>query len=144
MDNILVTLGRDGMIIAGKEINKHYISQAVEVFDVSGAGDTVISSIAAGISAGLSLDKSIEIANIAAGCVVGKFGTATITVDELIHKSNNKIVTLEDAVDIVKIWKAENKTIGFTNGCFDLVHVGHVEVLRKTKEKCDKLVLGLN
>ena len=144
VDNILVTLGRDGMIIAGKEINKHYISQAVEVFDVSGAGDTVISSIAAGISAGLSLDKSIEIANIAAGCVVGKFGTATITVDELIHKSNNKIVTLEDAVDIVKIWKAENKTIGFTNGCFDLVHVGHVEVLRKTKEKCDKLVLGLN
>lgn len=144
IDNMLVTLGQDGMIIVGKELSKHYTSQAVEVFDVSGAGDTVISSIAAGISAGLSLDKSIEIANIAAGCVVGKFGTATITVDELIHRSNNKIVNLTEATDIVNSWKAENKTIGFTNGCFDLVHIGHVEVLRKSKEKCDKLVLGLN
>lgn len=144
IDNMLVTLGQDGMIIVGKELSKHYRSQAVEVYDVSGAGDTVISSVAAGISAGLSLDNSIEIANIAAGCVVGKFGTATITVDELIHKSNNKIITLDDAVDIVKTWKSENKIVGFTNGCFDLVHVGHVEVLRKSKEKCDKLVLGLN
>ena len=144
IDNILVTLGQDGMIIVDKKLSKHYKSQAVEIFDVSGAGDTVISSIAAGISAGLSLDKSIEIANIAAGCVVGKFGTATVTVDELIHRSNNKIVTLNDAVDIVNTWKFENKTIGFTNGCFDLLHIGHVEVLRKTKEKCDKLVLGLN
>ena len=144
IDNMLVTLGQDGMVIVGKELAKYYRSQAVEIFDVSGAGDTVISSIAAGISAGLSLDNSIEIANIAAGCVVGKFGTATTTIDELIHRSNNKIVMLDDAVDIVKTWKAENKTVGFTNGCFDLLHVGHVEVLRKSKEKCDKLVLGLN
>lgn len=144
VDNILVTLGQDGMVMVGKKSSKHYISRAIEVFDVSGAGDTVISSVAAGISAGLSLDKSIEIANVAAGCVVGKFGTATITINELIHRSNNKIVTLADAVDIVKNWKAENRTVGFTNGCFDLVHIGHVEVLRKSKEKCDKLVLGLN
>jgi len=141
---ILITLGRDGMLMVGKKLSKHYTSKAVEVFDVSGAGDTVISSIAAGISAGLSLDNSTEIANVAAGCVVGKLGTATITVDELIHRSNNKIVSLIEAIDIVNTWKFENKTIGFTNGCFDLLHVGHVEVLRKTKEKCDKLVLGLN
>jgi len=142
--NILVTLGQDGMVIVSKKLSKHYKSQAIEIFDVSGAGDTVISSIAAGISAGLSLDKSIEIANVAAGCVVGKFGTATIIPDELIHRSNNKIVTCAEAIDIVETWKFENKTIGFTNGCFDLAHIGHVEILRKSKEKCDKLVLGLN
>ena len=121
-------------------------SEAKEVFDVSGAGDTVLAYLSSSISKGESLESSIKISNLAAGLAVAKFGTSIVTIDEIDkikQIKNNKNVTNQNISKILKNYDGD-KIIGFTNGCFDLLHTGHISYLKSAKQKCDILILGLN
>jgi D-beta-D-heptose 7-phosphate kinase/D-beta-D-heptose 1-phosphate adenosyltransferase len=149
---VLITLGKDGMALFRKgKKSVHVQARKKEVFDVTGAGDTVISLIGLGIASGLDLMESIEIANIAAGIVVGKIGTAVVTrheiVDELLQHTvyaSNKIVELDTLVKLVSDRRKRGKTVVFTNGCFDILHIGHTSFLQQAKQHGDLLIVGLN
>jgi D-beta-D-heptose 7-phosphate kinase/D-beta-D-heptose 1-phosphate adenosyltransferase len=144
-DKGIMLLRRDGTVF-------HSPARAREVFDVSGAGDTVIAALAAGIAGGLKMESAIELANLAAGIVVGKTGTVPIVRHELIAaltpssgvSAANKILDIERTQLRVQEWRASGETIVFTNGCFDLLHVGHIALLEECRRFGSKLVLGLN
>jgi D-beta-D-heptose 7-phosphate kinase / D-beta-D-heptose 1-phosphate adenosyltransferase len=150
---LLITRGPRGMTLAqrGQPV-LHLPALAREVFDVSGAGDTVIAAVALGLAAGLAPVEATRIANVAAGMAVSKPGTAVVTADELAHEmrqervqtTDRKIVTLEEALAIVARWRERGERIGFTNGCFDLIHPGHVSQLGQARGTCDHLIVGLN
>jgi D-beta-D-heptose 7-phosphate kinase/D-beta-D-heptose 1-phosphate adenosyltransferase len=118
---------------------------------VSGAGDTVMATLGAALAAGASFLDAARLANIAAGIVVGKVGTATVHGKELVETlvdrdrlANRKLVPLTLALDQVARWRQNGLKIGFTNGCFDLLHPGHVSLLRQARAGCDRLIVGLN
>ena len=146
--NVLITKGEYGSsLIELKGDIIHIPTKAKEVYDVSGAGDTVVAALALSIAAGADLKYAAVIANHAAGIVVGKAGTATTTVKEILslfEKEESKTKTLDELKDIVKDLKSKGKKIVWTNGCFDILHVGHVKYLQKAKELGDVLILGLN
>ena len=127
-------------------------ARAREVFDVSGAGDTVIATLAASLAAGIPVSTAVELANLAAGIVVGKVGTVPVSAAELVALltpssgvvSAEKILTPEVARARVAEWRATGETIVFTNGCFDLLHVGHITLLEDCHRFGSKLILGLN
>lgn len=145
---LIVTRSEKGITIIGENHIKTIPTQAMEVFDVSGAGDTVISSIAVFLGLNLNIDDAVYLANAAAGVVVGKLGTAPITLSELHYAlsgfRSSKVVAYNHIADIIKREKSFNKTIVFTNGCFDILHRGHVTYLKHAKALGDILVLGLN
>ena len=150
---VLVTRSQDGMtLVCGAGDINHLPAETREVFDVSGAGDTVVAALAAGRAAGASWVNAAMLANIAAGIAVGKVGTATALADDVIqalhhqgqNRSEAKLVNLEQLLDRVSVWRREGKKIGFTNGCFDLLHPGHVSLLSQARTACDRLVVGLN
>lgn len=150
---VLVTRSQHGMsVVDGDRSVTHLPAEAREVFDVSGAGDTVVSTLAAAMAAGLSLVDAAALANVAAGLVVGKVGTAVVYRDELSAKLRdralasleNKVATQHAAQDIVVGWRHKGLRVGFTNGCFDLLHPGHVTLLGQARALCDRLVVGLN
>lgn len=152
LENILVTRSDKGMsLFAGKEAF-HEKAQAREVFDVSGAGDTVVAVMAAFLSGGASLREAACAANRAAGFVVGKTGTYAIRRDELLQELRqgpltaylSKVLPLSQALSRVKSWKEDGKRVVFTNGCFDILHAGHVYCLEKAKSLGDRLVVALN
>lgn len=150
---MIVTRSQEGMSVIerGGRV-AHLPAEAREVFDVSGAGDTVISTLAAALAAGLTLVEAASLANAAAGIVVGKVGTAVVYPDELAAKLREhelssielKVVTRQAAADIVAAWRRKGLKVGFTNGCFDLLHPGHVSLLTQSRALCDRLVVGLN
>ena len=145
-ESIITTRSSKGMSISSK--NSEIInlpSNALEVFDVSGAGDTVVAYLSLGLAEGRNLIESANIANKAAGIAVGKFGTASVNSSEVFSDNleNKKLMTLEQAESKIKSLRKKIK-IGFTNGCFDLIHFGHVNYLIKSKKECDFLVLALN
>jgi D-beta-D-heptose 7-phosphate kinase / D-beta-D-heptose 1-phosphate adenosyltransferase len=152
IDAIAVTMSEKGIRVLRDGLSFHSPARAREVFDVSGAGDTVIATIAACLAAGLSMEASIELANLAAGIVVGKVGTVPIAHHELIAvltpssgiKGAEKVLDGERLAARVAEWRAAGETIVFTNGCFDLLHVGHVTLLEDCHRFGSKLVLGLN
>jgi D-beta-D-heptose 7-phosphate kinase/D-beta-D-heptose 1-phosphate adenosyltransferase len=124
---------------------------ARDVFDVSGAGDTVIATVAAGIAAGLDWSHAAELANIAAGIVVGKVGTNPIRAEELamaLRQGHNgtqrKICDLASAGLTVNAWRAGGNSVVFTNGCFDILHAGHIRLLHAAASEGTRLVVGLN
>ena len=127
---------------------KHYFpAKAKEIYDVSGAGDTLIAVFSICIASGYSNMDSTIIANQAAGIVVGKFGTASLSLNELEESFDNndrKIKTTTELVQILDKLRRKNKKIVFTNGCFDILHIGHMKLLNKAKEFGDVLILGLN
>ena len=147
-----VTRGEEGISLIEKNNAQHLPAAAQKVFDVSGAGDTVIATLAAGLMHNLTPLQSLELANIAAGVVVGKVGTVPITqadlLDALTAKQGNeqahKICNLVELKLKVQAWKQAKQKIVFTNGCFDLLHAGHVTYLEAAKKRGDKLILGLN
>lgn len=147
---VLVTRAEDGMTLLDATGATHFPAEAAEVFDVSGAGDTVIATLAAGLAAGLALPVAARLANIAAGIVVGKVGTAVVRPEEMLAALSaeggalRKIVTRDAAVEQVARWRRHGWKIGFTNGCFDLLHPGHVHLLEQARSACDRLVVGLN
>ncbi len=130
----------------------HFPAQAREVFDVSGAGDTVLATLATALAIGLSLPEATEVSNVAAGIVVGKIGTAVVTMAELLaglrHSDHGevevKILALEVAQEQAERWRRKGHKVGFTNGCFDLLHPGHLALLRQAKAACDRLIVGIN
>ncbi len=151
--HMLVTRSKDGMTLVSNADEPHHIkARAHEVFDVSGAGDTAIATLAIGVASGLPYPDAATIANTAAGIVVGKPGTAVIAAQDLktelfVHEKTSgtrKILTLADATAQIARWKREGRSIGFTNGCFDLMHSGHLTILNGTKAHCDKLIIGVN
>jgi len=151
LERSMITLSEDGIAIFDGEV-KRFPTVAQEVFDVTGAGDTVIASIAFALSAGLSIEETARFANLAAGVVVGKIGSATVTIDEIeiyeskLHQSSSDahIKTFEEIDRIVKRAKEHGQRVVFTNGCFDILHVGHVKYLQKAKSFGDILIVGLN
>ena len=147
---LLVTRGSDGMTLFNKEkgkvVRSDFPTQAKEVFDVSGAGDTVIASLAAALSAGFDMSSAVKLANVAAGIVVGKSGTATASLSEIEpHFSGEELISsLSEVKKHSSILKQDRKRVVFTNGCFDILHAGHVHYLEKAKKLGDELVVGLN
>lgn len=153
IENVLVTRSEDGMTLVGQDGTVVQIpATAREVFDVSGAGDTVAAILAASIAAGASLPDAARLANTAAGIVVGKVGTAVVHPDELRHAmmdeqashDHAKVVSLPEALDRVAQWRRAGLKVGFTNGCFDLLHPGHVSLLGQARHACGRLIVGLN
>jgi len=149
---LTVTMSEKGIRVLGEEGVYHSPTRAREVFDVSGAGDTVIATLAAGLAGGLQVKTAVELANLAAGIVVGKVGTVPIAHHELIAAltpssgigAGEKILDRERLATRVAEWRAAGQSIVFTNGCFDLLHVGHVTLLEDCRRFGSKLVLGLN
>lgn len=138
----IITLSEDGMAIFDSKMTE-IPTFAREVFDVTGAGDTVIAALAFGLSSNLDIYKSASFANAAAAVVVGKIGSASATFDEIL-KYYNKDDKSIDSLSLIKSLKLLGKKIVFTNGCFDIIHKGHVEYLKKAKSFGDILVVGLN
>ncbi|MFL2701529.1 MAG: bifunctional D-glycero-beta-D-manno-heptose-7-phosphate kinase/D-glycero-beta-D-manno-heptose 1-phosphate adenylyltransferase HldE [Gammaproteobacteria bacterium] len=147
---LLVTRGPEGMTLFNKEkgkvVRSDFPTQAQEVFDVSGAGDTVIASVAAALSTGLDMTSAVKLANVAAGIVVGKSGTATASISEIEpHFTGEDLVfSLKEAKKHSVMLRKNGKKVVFTNGCFDILHAGHVHYLEQAKELGDELVVGLN
>lgn len=150
---VLVTRGARGMTLVERNAPaRHMPAVARAVFDVSGAGDTVVATVALGLAAGIDLTTAVELGNRAAGLAVSKPGTAVITAAELAHELRSaevneverKVVTLDEALADVAHWRQTGDRIGFTNGCFDLIHPGHVSQLAQARGQCDRLVVGLN
>ena len=156
---ILLTLSEQGMALfrPGREM-VHLHATATEVFDVSGAGDTSLAIFCAGIASGLTMEDAALVANAGAGAVVRKLGTATLSSVELAQAvaelddggseagppAPGTVCTAEEALQIVRAWKREGLRVGFTNGCFDIVHAGHIQILGQARSRCDRLVVGLN
>lgn len=149
---VLVTLSQDGMLLAEAGDVHHLPAETREVFDVSGAGDTVVATIAGALAAGASLTDAARLANVCAGIVVAKAGTAAADLAEVvatlhhqdISRAEAKLLNHDQARDRVAIWRRQGFKVGFTNGCFDLLHPGHVSLLRQASNACDRLVVALN
>ena len=147
---VLVTRAESGMSLVDDSGAHHFPAEAAEVFDVSGAGDTVVATLAAALAAGLDLKIAARLANIAGGIVVGKIGTAVAREADLLAAISpqggalRKIVSREAAAEQAERWHRRGWRIGFTNGCFDLLHPGHVHLLEQARAACDRLVVGLN
>lgn len=149
---ILVTRSEEGMSLyrVGQE-PVHQRSVAQEVFDVSGAGDTVSAVLAVSLAVDLDVVEAMRRANVAAGVAVGKRGTAPVALSELdraldasVGRSDSRIVDIEAALLQRERWRDEGLTCGFTNGCFDLLHPGHVSLVQQARANCDRLVVALN
>ena len=147
----LITLSEQGVAIYDDKLRTHP-TVAREVFDVTGAGDTVLASLGFALACNYEIDDSVEFANLAAGVVVGKIGSATATLNEIIEyesslnksTSDEHIKTLSEITTLSEELKARGKKIIFTNGCFDILHAGHVRYLETAKSYGDVLILGLN
>jgi D-beta-D-heptose 7-phosphate kinase/D-beta-D-heptose 1-phosphate adenosyltransferase len=153
--SILVTRSEAGMsLVSPTGKSTHMPTQSREVFDVAGAGDTVIAAFALGLASERPIEEAMAFANLAAGVAVSKPGTAVVAAEEIEAEralladdeivSKGELVTWEMAARLRRIWKRQGLTVGFTNGCFDLLHPGHVALLRETASRCDRLIIGLN
>jgi len=152
VQNVLITCGKDGMILFEAGKRPYWIEAEVrQVFDVSGAGDTVLAVLGLGIASGMSFREAAALANIAAGIVVGKVGTATVSREELqaalgppVAASAAKEKSMSDLGLLAERLRGEGKTIVMTNGCFDLLHVGHIRFLSASKEMGDVLIVAID
>jgi len=150
---LLVTRAGQGMslMVRGGEA-RHFRARARTVFDVSGAGDTCLAALGLAYASGAALDQAVELAILASGVVVGKAGAATVTPSELVEAelagrmapAEAKVAMADQALEAVARWRAAGLRIGFTNGCFDILHRGHVAYLNQARDWCDRLVVGLN
>jgi D-beta-D-heptose 7-phosphate kinase/D-beta-D-heptose 1-phosphate adenosyltransferase len=150
---VLITRSARGMTLARRDAPVIHLSAlARAVFDVSGAGDTVVATLAVALAAGIDVAAAADLANIAAGVAVSKPGTAVVTLDEVMGEmqqdhalsTDGKVVTAAEARRIVDGWHRRGTRVGFTNGCFDLLHPGHVSQLTQARAQCDHLVVALN
>ena len=151
LEALLVTRGEHGMsLICPDDVELHFPARSRDVFDVTGAGDTVISVLAASLGAGKALPEAVALANIAAGIAVSKVGTVAVSGPELrreIQKDNDSgrgVMTREQLVQVVTDAKANGERVVFTNGCFDIIHAGHVGYLQEAKDQGDRLIVALN
>ncbi len=152
LEALVVTRGKDGISVFEKSHVSHHIpTVAMEVVDVSGAGDTVISALTLGLTVESDIMKVARVANTAAGVVVRKVGTATVSpyeleaeLSETTDTRKRKIVNVDELSRILSHFRNQGKVVVFTNGCFDLLHIGHLTYLQKAKQLGDVLAVGLN
>ncbi|HEX2528383.1 MAG TPA: D-glycero-beta-D-manno-heptose-7-phosphate kinase [Geminicoccus sp.] len=147
VDAVLATLGSDGMLLVDATGMTRIAGVRREVFDVVGAGDTVIATLAASMAAGASLAEAARLANLAGSIAVTRIGTTPVSRADLaqaLSPASAKVADLERAVAVVSEERRKGWRIGFTNGCFDLLHAGHVDYLHAAKARCDFLIVGLN
>ena len=152
IDYLTVTMSEKGIRILYPQGEFHSPTRAREVFDVTGAGDTVIATMAASLAAGLPAESAVNLANMAAGIVVAKTGTAPVSRNELVAeltassqmKGPDKILDLQQLLTRLAEWRANGDRVVFTNGCFDILHVGHITLLEQCRDFGDKVVIGLN
>lgn len=152
MERILVTRSQYGMTLVQKgKAALTFPAIQQEVFDVSGAGDTVVASIAALLADGQSLPRAVEFANYAAGLAVSKAGTYMVTLEEVLNFMNrgeqwyaDKIIAKEALPELLDHWRRAGEKIVFTNGCFDILHIGHVDYLNKARRLGGRMIVGLN
>ena len=153
IENVVVTRSEKGVSLLNSSKQLHDKATALEVFDVSGAGDTMAATFMAGIAGGLEQRSALKMANLAAGIVVGKVGTQPVLLPELLETVRSveresgyeqRIVSSKQAAQLIKLWQANGKKVIFTNGCFDILHIGHASYLAAAKKLGDKLVVGLN
>ncbi|MBO5285110.1 MAG: bifunctional heptose 7-phosphate kinase/heptose 1-phosphate adenyltransferase, partial [Alphaproteobacteria bacterium] len=155
VQNLVVTLSEKGMACFSREyINNmvHVPTIAKEVFDVSGAGDTSLAVLGAAFALNTPQIAALTLANTASGIAVSKLGTASVTPEELTEALNEAekntpssgVITLEQAVKIRENLRKVGKTVGFTNGCFDCLHLGHLHSFNEAKKECDILFVGIN
>lgn len=147
---LLVTRGEHGMTLLCDESVYHLPAQAQEVYDVTGAGDTVIAVLAAALAAGQSMASAAFLANMAAGLAVQKFGAATVSIPELRRALQREqgadmgILSEEDMLIAIEDARAHNESIVMTNGCFDILHAGHITYLEQAKALGDRLIVAVN
>lgn len=150
---MVVTRGQDGMsVVSSHGPAVHLRTTAREIFDVSGAGDTVAATLALALAAGAGIQEACSLANVAAGIVVGKRGTAIVTRGEITAAlrpfenslEQHKFFSYDRVVQLAKDWRAEGLKVAFTNGCFDLLHPGHVALIDRARRTADRLIVGLN
>ena len=150
---VLVTRAAKGMSLAVRgEGVRHFRRPAPEVFDTAGAGDTALAALGLALAAGAALHEAVEVALLASSIVVEKAGVATVTPDEMLeaelaaHRAPTeaKIVTTEGLLRQIALWRERGLKIGFTNGCFDILHPGHVAYLTQARSWCDRLIVGVN
>lgn len=153
LQGVLAKLGSDGVCLVMRDLPAwHFRATAREVYDVSGAGDTVVATMALGLAGGLSAEDSAALANIAGSVVVGKIGTAVVTRDELARElrhdqsrlSESKLLSVSEASEMAERWRKQGLKVGFTNGVFDLLHPGHLSLIRQARAACDRLIVGMN
>ena len=148
--SLLITRGEDGMTLIKPQSISHLPAYAREIFDVTGAGDTVIGALGVAVAANCELPTAVAIANLAASIAVGKLGAATVSAPELQSAINGQnsftsgIVNEEQLVQAISEARAQGKKIVFTNGCFDIIHAGHVTYLQMAKQVGDFLVVAVN
>jgi D-beta-D-heptose 7-phosphate kinase/D-beta-D-heptose 1-phosphate adenosyltransferase len=150
---VLVTRSARGLTLVCRDRNAlHLPTRAREVADVSGAGDTLVAALAVALGAGATLPEAAMLANATAGISVGKQGTATVSRQELLDAlhlddlvaTDRKVASLDEAIERVKQWHRNGLKVGFANGCFDLIHPGHVRLLSEARAACDRLIVALN
>ncbi len=152
LEGLLVTLSEKGMaLIRNNEPPFHMPTSARDVFDVTGAGDTVIATLAASYASGADIQTAMRLANLAAGVVVGKLGTSTVSAQELstaLELDDKEIqkgqLSLNELIKQVGLCKNKGEKIVFTNGCFDILHAGHVRYLKEAAKLGDQLIVGMN
>lgn len=150
---VLVTRAAKGVSLGlrGQPV-RHFRTTPREVFDASGAGDTALAALGLALAAGATLDDAIGFAQLASGVAVGKAGTATVSPDEMVEavlsahtaQVEGKVATIQRMVEEVARWRAQGLKVGFTNGCFDILHKGHVAYLAQARTWCDRLIVGVN
>jgi D-beta-D-heptose 7-phosphate kinase/D-beta-D-heptose 1-phosphate adenosyltransferase len=150
---LLVTCGPAGMMLVAQDGSvTRFRAVAREVFDVSGAGDTVAAVLATGLGSGASITAAVEAANLAAGIVVSKLGTAVVSRSEMLQhirqrsavNAGEKIMQADEIAGRMRTWADRKLRVGFANGCFDLLHLGHVSLLETARAHCDHLVVAIN
>jgi D-beta-D-heptose 7-phosphate kinase/D-beta-D-heptose 1-phosphate adenosyltransferase len=147
-----VTLGEKGIAVLQRQSRFHAPAVARQVYDVSGAGDTVIAVLAFSMACGLPIETAVQMANVAAGVVVGKVGTVPIQREELLGAlaeesslpMDEKVLHLDRLLSRVATWRLAGRRVVFTNGCFDILHIGHIRLLEEARSKGDRLIVGLN
>jgi D-beta-D-heptose 7-phosphate kinase/D-beta-D-heptose 1-phosphate adenosyltransferase len=148
---VVITLDKQGAYLKTQDTGKIIPTRVRNVYDVTGAGDMVLATLATTLAAGCDYETAVQLSNIAGGIEVEKFGTATVTAEEIADEiatqsgsSNGKILAVDSLVQELDRHRRQKKTIVFTNGCFDVLHRGHVEYLRFCRQNGDIVVLGLN
>jgi D-beta-D-heptose 7-phosphate kinase/D-beta-D-heptose 1-phosphate adenosyltransferase len=149
-EGIVITRGREGITLVSRGgKSQDFPVKPVEIVDVTGAGDTVVSTLALAVAGNLPIEEAIELANLAASLVVSRFGAASVTLEQMAESlreahQGSKVVPRDDIDALLRNHRIQGHRVVFTNGCFDLFHVGHLEILRRAKSLGDVLVVGVN
>ncbi len=152
MESMAVTLGEKGIAVLRRESRLHFPPVVRQVYDVSGAGDTVAAVLALAMACGIEMETAAQVANVAAGIVVSKVGTVPVQRAELLGalsmgvglQIDEKVLPLERLLSRIAGWRSAGERIVFTNGCFDILHAGHITLLEHARRKGDRLIIALN